>query len=162
MLSYFSTDNQRLAVTLATLGIQPSPKNPVSSEEVNATTNRLTFHFQPAGTWAPFGGQPESPIRAEDVAAAFNGQASTLPAGALAELHQIRDALKSPGTFQAMRKSENPAVSYLAIAASENACILAKLAASAPTYRRSRLRGGTLHAPVDKWDEAVKTFRAFR
>lgn len=160
MLSYYSTQNQRLAVTLATLGFQPCSKNPVSKEETDSE-DRVTFHFQPIGTWAPLGGQPETPIRAEEVATAFHEQPSKLPPGVLKELIALRDAMRSPGTFQAMRKSSDLSISYLALAASENASILAKLAHSAPTYRRRRLRYGTLHAPVDRWEEAVKTFKSF-
>jgi hypothetical protein len=161
MLSYFSTQNQRLAVTLATLGIQPSSKNPVSKEETDSE-KRITFHFEPVGTWTPFGGHPETPIRAEEVASAFHEQPSKLPPEVLEELKGLRAAMRFPGTFQAMRKSSDPSVSYLALAASENASILAKLAEAAPTYRRRRIRGGTLHAPVDRWEEAVKTFKSFQ
>lgn len=162
MLSYYSTDDQRLAVILATLGLQPSHHNPVSHEELSTDRSRICFHFEPAGNWAPFGGQPETPIRAEEIAAAYADRPSNLPAGALEELQSLRAAMRTPGTFQAMRKSPDPSVSYLAIAASENASILAKLAAAAPKYRRQKLRRGTLHAPVDRWEEALHTFKSFR
>lgn len=167
--SFYTTGNQRLAVALATIGIPPH-KDPVTVERSTMPNGdiqtRTSFHFEVAGTWTGFGGEPQIAIRTDQVANAYFaiGRRKT-PEGLdfriIAELSIIHSCLEVRDEINKVRKAANPELSYIGVAICENASTLAGFTESTRELTRQKLRRGILYAPTEQLPDALKLFKQF-
>lgn len=164
--SFFTTGDQRLAVLLATCGIEFYPENPVTVERTlhanGNTETRTNFHFQQDGTWTDFSGQAHTHITCDQVAAAYYNRPSSLPPQVLCEIAIIKSCLLVRDYLNKVRKAANPEESYIGVAVCENASLLCQLAESAKELTKQKIRGGILYAPTERLDEAYKLFSSFK
>lgn len=167
--SFYTTGNQRLAVALATIGIEPH-RNPVTVERSTLPngeqTTRTAFHFEVAGTWTGFGGQPQIAIRADQIASAYftltrRKNPDNLDFRILAELQIIHACLEVRDEINRVRKAANPEQSYIGVAICENATTLAGYTHATQELTRQKLRRGILYAPTEQLPDAIKIFKQF-
>jgi|DEB19_MinimDraft_3_1074340.scaffolds.fasta_scaffold28332_3 hypothetical protein len=168
--SFYTTGNQRLAVALATIGIPPHAENPVTVERRTLPNGeaevRTTFHFEVAGTWKGFGGEPQIAIKADAIASAYfaltkGKRPENLDFRILAELQIIHACLEVRDEINRVRKAANPEQSYIGVAICENATTLASFVNATHELTRQKLRRGILYAPTETLQDALKTFKHF-